>query len=206
MRGRRTFFTIVAAAMLAIAMLGSMPAAAQFSESYNFLKAVRDADGDKVTKALRDSGSTLINTRDFTTGEGGLMIVVKRRDMTWLRYLLANGANPNIRDNAGQTPLLVACQIGFIEGATELLRLNAQVNLANGRGETPLIIATQQRNLPLVRLLLGNGADAAQADRIAGKSARDYATEDARAGAVLKAINEAPAVAKPKPKMSGPGL
>lgn len=203
---RRTFTTVITCAAFAVAALGAMPAAAQFSESYNFLKAVREADGDKVTKALQDSGPTMVNTREFTTGEGALLIVIKRRDLNWLRFLLSKGANPNIRDNAGITPLIAATQIGFSEGVSALIDSKAQINLANGGGETPLIIATQQRNLPLVRLMLASGADPKQADRIAGKSALDYATEDPRSGAVLKVLKEAPAAPAAKPKISGPGL
>lgn len=190
------------AAALAIA---ATPAMAQFSDSYNFLNAVRQADGEKATKALQGNGSTLINTRDYSTGETALMITIKRRDLTWSSFLLGKGANPNVRDTQGNSALHVAARLGFQEGADLLIGQRAQVNLANNSGETALIIAVQQRNIPMVRLLLISGADPKQADRIAGKSARDYAADDPRGAAVLKILNEAPA-AKPKAKMSGPGL
>lgn len=193
---------LIAAAALAIA---ATPAGAQFSDSYNFLNAVRQADGAKATKALQGSGSTLVNTRDYTTGETALMITIKRRDLTWSSFLLGKGANPNAKDMQGNSALHIAALLGFPEGAELLLGQKAQVNLPNNSGETPLIIAVQQRNVPMVRLLLNNGADPKQADRIAGKSALDYATDDPRGAAVLKILSEAPA-AKPKPKMSGPGL
>ncbi|MET0376985.1 MAG: ankyrin repeat domain-containing protein [Rhizorhabdus sp.] len=191
-----------AAAALAIA---ATPAMAQFSDSYNFLNAVRQSDGDKATKALQGSGSTIINTRDYSTGETALMITIKRRDLTWSRFLLGKGANPNAKDAQGNSALHAAALLGFQEGAELLVGQRAQVNLANNSGETPLIIAVQQRNTPMVRFLLTNGADPKLADRIAGKSALDYAADDPRGAAVLKILNEAPTV-KAKPKMSGPGL
>ena len=123
-----------------------------------------------------------------------------------LTFLLAKGASPEVRDGAGNTPLIIAAQLGFIEGAQLLLSVNAGVNQANNSGETALIIATQQRNIPMVKLLVTSGADPKKADRIAGKSAHDYAAEDARGAAVLKILDAAPASAKPKPKMSGRGL
>ncbi len=194
------------AALLAVAMLGmAAPASAQFSESYKFLKAVRDANGADATKSLDSPASTLINTRDYSTGESALHIVVKRRDMTWLAFLLGKGANADIRDNAGDTPLITAARLGFLEGANLLITAGATINMPNSKGETALIIATQLRNVPLVRALIMKGADPKQADRITGKSARDYATDDARSAAVLKMLDEAAPV-KAKPKMSGPGL
>lgn len=184
----------------------AVPAAAQFSDSFNFLSAVRQSDGEKATKALQGSGATLVNTRDYTTGETALAITIKRRDLSWSRFLLSRGANPNVRDGQGNAPLHVAALLGFQEGAELLINNRAQVNLPNNSGETPLIIAVQQRNTALVRLLLTNGADAKLADRIAGKTARDYAADDPRGAAVLKIIDESKAAAAPKPKLSGPGL
>lgn len=191
-----------AAAAMALA---SVPAAAQFSDSYTFLNAVRQSDGEKATKALQGSGATLVNTKDYTTGETALAITIKRRDLTWSSFLLGKGANPNIKDGQGNTPLHAAALLGFQEGAELLLRQKAQINATNGSGETPLVIAVQQRNIPMIRLLLTNGADPKIADRIAGKNAIDYASEDPRGAAVMKVIEETKSTTVAKPKM-GPGL
>ncbi len=200
---RRHIRFALAVAMLAIA---AAPAAAQFSDSFNFLQAVRSRDGEKVTKALQGNRATIINTRDYNTGETALAITIKGHDLTWSSFLLGRGANPNVKDAKGNAPLHVAAFLGFLEGATLLLGEGAQVNLPNNSGETPLIVAVQQRNIAMVRLLLANGADARIPDRIAGKSARDYAAEDSRSAAVLKVIDASKTETKPKPKMSGPGL
>jgi ankyrin repeat protein len=200
---RRLILPSCAAALLALL---PAPAAAQFSDSYNFLNAVRQSDGMKATKALEGNGATLINTRDYSTGETALIITIKRRDLTWTNFMLSRGANPNVKDSQGNSALHIAALLGFPEGAELLLSRKAQVNLGNNSGETPLIIAVQQRNLAMIRLLLANGADPKQADRIAGKSARDYAAEDSRGAAVLKVLDEVKATVAPKPKLSGPGL
>ncbi len=196
------------AAIVAALLLVASPATAQFSDSYNFLKAVRDKDGDKVTQFVQGAaGSTLINTKDYTSGDGALHIVVKRRDDLWLRFLLGKGANPNIRDRTGNTPLILASRLGFSEGIDALVSFKADVNLANDNGETPLIIAVQARDLTCVRLLLASGADPSRSDHVAGLSARDYAARDNRSAAVLRAIDEAAkAPAAPKRILSGPGL
>jgi hypothetical protein len=187
------------------AAISVVPAHAQFSESYKFLKAVRDGDGAKVNEALDTPGTTIIDTRDYTTGEGALHIVIKRRDTTWLGFLLGRGAKADLRDTQGNTPLLLATQLGFTEGVQMLIDHRANVNLENNQGVTPIIFAVQNRDMATTRLLLAAGAITNRADRIAGKSARDYAAEDRRSAAILKMIDDAKP-AKLSPKVSGPRL
>lgn len=197
-RNGNGFWHGVLLALLAIMAL-SIPAAgqAQFSESYNFLKAVKDRDGEEATKFLNRPGSVIVNTRDLSTGETALHIVVARRDATWVAFLLQKGANPNVRDKSGITPLLLATQLRFVDGARLLLSKKADVNQSNNQGETALIRAVQLRDSEMVRLLLRKGADPDRTDTLAGLSARDYATRDRRAAAILSEIEKADAKKKP---------
>ncbi len=192
------------AAALALALLSPVAAQAQFSDNYNFLKAVKDADGQKVTDLIQKPGSTVINSRDVTTGDTALHLVVARRDNTWLTFLLAKGANPNLTDNNGNTPLMDAVQARFEEGARSLLTYNALVDKANGSGETPLIRAVQLRDLGLVRLLVAQGANPDKRDTIAGMSARDYAQRDGRTPGLMEALSAAKTTAAPKGPVQGP--
>jgi ankyrin repeat protein len=168
----------------------AVPAFAQYSDSYTFLKAVRDRDGDKVGAIVSDPRSTAINARDGGSGEGALHVLVRGRDATWLRFLLARGARPDLQDNQGDSPLIAAARIGWAEGAEILLDRRANVNLANSRGETALIFAVQRRDLPMVRLLMASGADPNRSDSVAGYSALDYARRDNRAAAVLRILEQ----------------
>lgn len=178
----------------ALAFVVATPAAAQlgFSDSYNFLKAVRDSKGQDIETLLSKPGTTIINTHDPSSGEGALHIVVKRGDTTYLRYLLQHGADPNIRDKAGTTPLMLAVSDSEEPCVAILIKANADVNLANDSGETPLIRAVQLRNIQLVRELLDAHADPDQVDHIAGKSARDYADQETRSPAIRKLLDDAP--------------
>ena len=63
------------------------------SEGYKFLSAVRDAKNNEVLEMLGKPGSNIINTRDVTSGEGALHIVIKRSDEVYLRFLLQKGAD-----------------------------------------------------------------------------------------------------------------
>jgi uncharacterized protein len=191
---------VVVAWVMVVPTLGGLVATAaqaQFSDSYNFLKAVKERKGDEAEKFIAEPGSVIINTRDSSTGQTALHLVVERRDSTWLSYLLQKGANPNLADKKGITPLMLATQVGFIEGIDWLVKKNAQVDQANKSGETALILAVQLRNAEATRVLLKAGASADKKDNRAGYSARDYAKQDGRASAILSIIESADKKEKP---------
>ncbi len=165
---------IASAAVPALALALAAPAAAQFqSEGYQFLEAVKDREGDKATDMLSKPGTQIVNSRDLTSGDTGLHIVVARSDLLWIRFLLQRGADPNIRNKKGMTPLQLATAMGFTDGVEALIKGGASINVADQTGETPLIAAVHARNVPLVRLLLDKGADPDRNDN-SGRSARDY--------------------------------
>lgn len=174
------------AAMVGTFVIAS-PAMAQLgqSDSYKFLEAIREAKSDpskgaEITEFLNKPGTTIVNTQDYSTRETALHIVAKRNDVLYTRFLLQKGADPNLRDLRGNTPLLAAVSAGADSVISYLIKGRANVNLANRAGETPLIRAVQLRNINVTRDLLAAGADPDQVDNIAGRSARDYATEDKR--------------------------
>lgn len=195
---------MVRVAALALALLSPAAVQAQFSDNYNFLKAVKDADGQKVTDLIQKPGSTVINSRDVTTGDTALHLVIARRDATWLAFLLGKGANPDLADRDGNTPLMDAVQARFEDGVRTLLLNRAQIDKTNGSGETPLIRAVQLRDLGLVRLLIAQGADPDRRDTIAGMSARDYAKRDGRTPGLEEALSAAKSKAAPKGPVQGP--
>lgn len=192
---------LTVAAMIALAGF-AVPAAAQFSDAYNFLKSVRDNDMYKAQGFVRQPGSTVVNTRDSESGDQAMHIVTRKRDTAWMRFLLGNGADINGRDRAGNTPLLLAASGGFDEGVRLLVSVGASVNIANNSGETALIKAVQLRDTDSVTVLLAAGANPNQTDNVAGMSAKDYAGQDRRAANIQKLIESI----KPlkSPGMMGP--
>ena len=127
---------------------------------------------------------------------------MRRHDQVWLGVLLAHGAQTEVHDRDGDTPLLIAAKLSDPDSTRQLLQYGARVNATDGNGETPLIMAVQHRDMATARLLLANGADPKIADTVAGKSARDYAAEDTRSTAMLKLIEETKAA--PKGPIAGP--
>ncbi len=163
---------------LLAALAGSLlapPVHAQMQrDGFKFLEAVKKRDGNEATRMLEEPGNVLVNSRDIAKGETALHIVTERRDAVWLRFLLAKGANPNIADKNGTTPLQLAAQLGFVEGVEILAERGADVDVPNSTGETPLIAAVHRRDSGLVRLLIAEGANIDRADN-SGRTARDYA-------------------------------
>jgi len=174
-------------AAAAASLIWSAPAAAQFSESYKFLEAVKKKEADKVTDTLSEPGTTIINTRDLTSGETALHIVTNRRDLTWMAFLIGRGANVNARDVRGVTPLVAAVNLGFIEGVELLVEKGAKLEDSNNAGETPLITAVHNRSVALMRILLKAGANPDRADN-SGRSARDYAALEGKNSPLLREI------------------
>lgn len=190
---RRAEFRLASFLVALIAATGLLfsPAQAQFRGGYAFLQAVESRDGTKATEALKDDPS-FINTRNPDTGQTALIIVTKRRDSSWLRFLLAKDADPSIGDRQGVTPLMHAALINFTDGAEELLKEKAPVDQANRRGETALILAVQSKNVAMVRLLVKRGANPDKADHVAGMSARAYAKRDDRTGQIVALLDAKP--------------
>nr|ALG05340.2 ankyrin [uncultured bacterium 5H7] len=175
-------------------MTAAAPALAQYSQGYKFLEAIRKKDGTVVEEMLQTPGTTVINTRDVSSGEAALHIVTARRDLTWLTFLLAKGANANVRNSRGVTPLQLAVGMGFVEGVELLLAKGARTDEPDGTGETPLIAAVHRRDTGIMRLLLKAGANPDRADN-SGRSARDYAALEGRGNPLLAEIETS---AKPK--------
>ncbi len=187
MNGGRLRLWAAGGALVIGLALGAPAAGQTYSDGYKFLEAVDDKDINEVERLLGKPGSTLINSRDVTTGRTGLHIAAARRDIVWLVYLANKGANPNVADNRGVTPLMVASQIGFFEGVDALIKAGARVDTPNEAGETPLITAVHRRDTQMMRVLLQAGADPDRADN-SGRSAREYAELEGRNGPLLAEI------------------
>ncbi|HET7816165.1 MAG TPA: ankyrin repeat domain-containing protein [Sphingomicrobium sp.] len=176
----------IAAVVLGIA-LAATPAVAQYvSDAEPFIAAVAERDGAKAMQ-LVEARPSVVNARNGK-GETALIVAIARSDDMWTRFLLSKGADPNLAERDGNTPLITAARVGYLDAADLLLRRGAKVDATNRMGETALIVAVQVRQLPIVKLLLAKGADPHRTDSAQGYSALDYARRDPRAREVLAAI------------------
>ncbi len=189
-------------AMAAAAMVPA-PAAAQFTDAYLFLKAVKDKDGGKATEFLDKPGSTIINSRDNDTGDTALLIAARRQDDAWIGFLVQRSADINARDRQGYSALMLAAGSGWSEGVRLLVALRAQLDQQNRLGETALALAVQKRDTFIAKQLLEAGANPDITDN-SGTSARSFAESDPRGGAMARLLKDIP-VKKPRP-VQGPSL
>jgi len=79
--------------------------------------------------------------------------------------LVSKGADVNLRDEHGDTPLHIAVMLNRTpESFQILLNSGGDVHIRNITGKTPLYIAVQENRLPLISLLLSSGAEIFAAD------------------------------------------
>lgn len=103
----------------------------------------KGADPDDLNK----NGQSAVFT---ATGEGA----------DWLiELLILHGANLNIKDNWGLTPLHFACRLGYPETAKALLKGGAFTDPQDDFGFTPAFEAAAGKHLPVLEVLACNGAD-----------------------------------------------
>ncbi|XP_076060557.1 uncharacterized protein LOC143036750 [Oratosquilla oratoria] len=82
-----------------------------------------------------------------------------QRSLTCVKLLLSHGADPEVANRRGYTPLMAAALIGEVETVRALLTHGAKTEARDARGETALMKATQADCRDVVRVLLSHGAD-----------------------------------------------
>lgn len=135
-------------------------------DSTGIFIAVYDGDIDKV-KDLLDKGVSPNQTNEcdpiltFASASGEVEIV---------KLLLDRGADINIRDLEGVTPLIFAAAMGSLECVKILIQRGADINAQDEKGYTALIVAAEGTaiedtqkgkavSFQIVKILLDNGAD-----------------------------------------------
>ncbi|WP_207385070.1 ankyrin repeat domain-containing protein, partial [Legionella fairfieldensis] len=85
--------------------------------------------------------------------------------LDWIQWLHSFGANLNLPDSEGKTPVFYASQKGFVGVIRLLNTLGADINQPNNEGRTPLYVAAQEGRDSMVRTLIASGANVNQSDK-----------------------------------------
>jgi uncharacterized protein YgiM (DUF1202 family) len=110
-----------------------------------------------------------------------------------VRSFLDHGANIEVKNKLGATPLIFASVKGHPQVVKLLLERGADVNVKTTTGITPLMAATTAGNAEAVKLLLEKGADASAKDQ-KGRTALDLAEATGATGVyvLLKSVKKTP--------------
>ena len=149
-----------------LAAAPAVPAAAQLqSKGYKFLQAVKDGKGSEVVDMLDKPGSDdRQHARRRPAAKARCTSSSSGATTCTCAICCRSGADPNLRDGRGNTPLMLAVQYGQTALVESLVASKANPNLGNASGETPLIRAVQRRDLAMVRALLAAKANPDQRD------------------------------------------
>jgi ankyrin repeat protein len=97
--------------------------------------------------------------RNGNTTDESIFLAVSINDLSRVRRLLERGANVDVVDNSGWTPLHVAAHHGHRDIVALLLRSGANVDAVDNNGWTPLHHAAHDGHRDIVALLLEGGAN-----------------------------------------------
>ncbi|XDD52021.1 ankyrin repeat domain-containing protein [Leptospira sp. WS92.C1] len=121
----------------------------------------------RLAKAALDQGAS-VNARDprqYFLGETPLHKVVLNNDVSFLRFLLSRGADPNLSDDRGETPLITAVYGLSLESLSVLIQAKADLNAETKSGLNAAIVAADLCSLPTLKILKKAGVNFNQSTR-----------------------------------------
>ncbi|XP_045909035.1 BRCA1-associated RING domain protein 1 isoform X2 [Micropterus dolomieu] len=118
------------------------------------------------------SGSPAVMKRNHK-GETLLHLAAIKGDVEAVKELLDQGADPNLKDNAGWTPLHEACNLGHLAVVETLVSSGALLNTPGYENDSPLHDAVRNGHPAIVKLLLKLGASQ-NVLNLYGKRPADY--------------------------------
>ncbi|XP_043986803.1 BRCA1-associated RING domain protein 1 [Gambusia affinis] len=118
-------------------------------------------------------GSPAVRKRNLR-GETPLHLAAIKGDVDSVKELLDQGADPNLKDNAGWTPLHEACNLGHLAAVKVLVARGALLNTPGYENDSPLHDAVRNGHAAIVKLLLQLGASQ-NVLNLHGKRPADYA-------------------------------
>ena len=146
----------------------------QSMNSNEFMEMINNTESTFADdpKNCRKDYINCIDDNGFTA----LMHAVHKGKFDIVKELLNKGANPNIHDHLGNSPIIEASYQNYIEIVKILLKHESKINHKDRNGITALIEASQSGHEDIVKILLQNGAAINVQDK-KQRTALDYAQQ-----------------------------
>jgi len=123
----------------------------------DLLMATKKQDIEGIWTALKQGAN--VNTRSKYDGKTPLINSISYKDDPYItKMLLDRGADPNLKDFHGWTPLMHASYNNKKNTAKLLLEYGADPNEQNDLGVTALMHVSEKGNTDMAKLLLEHGA------------------------------------------------
>ncbi|TDH00075.1 hypothetical protein EPR50_G00183820 [Perca flavescens] len=107
----------------------------QVLQIYRLLQYVHEGDKVQIEKMVKLGLENLINLTEPQDGTGVLHVAVSANNQDLVSFLLSQGAHPNVQDNNGRTPVMLAAELGNDAIVALLVQSNANLRLKDSEGK-----------------------------------------------------------------------
>uniref|UniRef100_A0A667YUV7 Ankyrin repeat and EF-hand domain containing 1a n=1 Tax=Myripristis murdjan TaxID=586833 RepID=A0A667YUV7_9TELE len=133
----------------------------QVRQIYRLLQCVHQGEKVQIEKILNYGAEDLINLTEPQDGTGVLHLAAVANNQDLVSFLLSQGAQPNIQDKRGRTPVMLAAELGHDAMLTLLAknRANFKILDAEGKGVLFYCICPTKRHARCLQVALSCQAD-----------------------------------------------
>ena len=110
----------------------------------------------KLVRQLLEAGAEVCESDSENEERQAIHYAALANNHTAVYYLLKYGAETDVQDEEGNTPLHLAAKYGNLAATRVLLKAGAALHLTNAEGQTALDLATAAKCKRIVELLQKN--------------------------------------------------
>ncbi|KAK8877827.1 hypothetical protein M9Y10_004590 [Tritrichomonas musculus] len=130
----------------------------QIFDNETLLHCAIESHNVEAAKMLIDNGCS-IDARTLNFQDSPINLAIQEEQEEIFQMLVSKGANIEIENFEGETPIFTAIRYGNVKFVEKLISLKANVNKVNKGGNTPLHIAMMLHQEEIGKILLKNGSD-----------------------------------------------
>lgn len=117
-------------------------------------KYVAEGNQEKVESLLKQN-----SYKDKSQLNSLVLLAMKNHRESVMLLLVVAGANPNVQNEDGESPLMVFSSFGPLERVRKMVESGAEVNHQDSQGATALVWAASNNESEIVEYLLSKGAN-----------------------------------------------